>query len=80
MDPTIPEPPESPRLLRPRTVGEILTDAFELYRRHWQNLFVIVAVIVIPLSFAQVSERRGDKAEAERRLRRSREAEAQGPR
>ena len=54
MDPTIPEPPESPRLLRPRTVGEILTDAFELYRRHWQNLFVIVAVIVIPLSFAQV--------------------------
>jgi len=54
MDPTIPEPPESPRLLRPRTVGEILTDAFELYRRHWQNLFVIVAVIVIPLSFLQV--------------------------
>jgi hypothetical protein len=54
MDPTIPEPPESPRLLRPRTVGELLTDAFELYRRHWQNLFVIVAVIVIPLSFLQV--------------------------
>ena len=54
MDPTIPEPPESPRLLRPRSVGELLTDAFELYRRHWQNLFVIVAVIVIPLSFLQV--------------------------
>ena len=31
-------------------------------------------------ALAQVSERRGDKAEAERRLRRSREAEAQGPR
>ena len=54
MDPNIPEPPGSPRLLRPRTVGELLTDAFELYRRHWQNLFVIVAVIVIPLSFLQV--------------------------
>ena len=31
-------------------------------------------------ALAQVSERRGDKAEAEQRLRRSREAEAQGPR
>jgi len=30
-------------------------------------------------ALAQVSERRGDKAEEERRLRRSREAEAQGP-
>ena len=54
MEPRIPEPPGSPRLLRPRGVGEILVDAFQLYRRHWQNLFVIVAVIVIPLSFAQV--------------------------
>jgi len=49
-----PEPPSSPRLLRPRGVGEILRDAFELYRRHWRNLIVIVAVIVIPLSFVQV--------------------------
>jgi tetratricopeptide (TPR) repeat protein len=31
-------------------------------------------------ALAQVSERRGDKAEAEQRLRRSREAEAKGPR
>jgi hypothetical protein len=31
-------------------------------------------------ALAKVSERRGDKAEAEQRLRRSREAEAQGPR
>ena len=54
MDPQIPEPPGSPRLFRPRRVGEILTDAFGLYRRHWQNLIVTVAVIVIPLSFAQV--------------------------
>jgi hypothetical protein len=54
MEPRIPEPPGSPGLLRPRRVGEILVDAFELYRRHWQNLIVLVAVIVIPLSFAQV--------------------------
>lgn len=54
MEPRIPEPPGSPRLLRPRGVGEILTDAFELYRRHWQNLILIVAVIVIPLSILQV--------------------------
>jgi hypothetical protein len=54
VEPPIPEPPGSPRLLRPRGVGEILTDAFELYRRHWQNLILIVAVIVIPLSFLQV--------------------------
>jgi hypothetical protein len=54
MDPSIPEPPGSPRLLRPRGVGEILSDAFELYRRHWQNLIVIVAVIVIPLRLLQV--------------------------
>lgn len=54
MEPRMPEPPESPRLLRPRRVGEILVDAFALYRRHWQNLIVIVAVIAIPLSFAQV--------------------------
>ncbi len=54
MEPRLPEPPGSPRLLRPRRVGEILADAFALYRRHWQNLIVIVAVIVIPLSFVQV--------------------------
>ncbi len=54
MDSSIPEPPGSPRLLRPRGVGEILGDAFALYRRHWQNLIVIVAVIVIPLSLVQV--------------------------
>jgi hypothetical protein len=54
MEPRIPEEPGSPSLLRPRGVGEILGDAFRLYARHWQNLFVIVAVIVIPLSVAQV--------------------------
>jgi hypothetical protein len=54
MDPRIPEPPGSPSLLRPRGIGEILGDALKLYQRHWRNLIVIVAVIVIPLSIAQI--------------------------
>ena len=54
MEPRMPEEPGSPSLLRPRRVGEILTDAFRLYARHWQNLIVLVAVIVVPLSILQV--------------------------
>jgi hypothetical protein len=54
MEPRIPEEPGSPSLLRPRRVGEILGDAFRLYARHWQNLIVLVAVIVVPLSILQV--------------------------
>src|SRR3972149_6312887 len=54
MDPHIPGPPGSPRLFRPRSVGEILTHALELYRLHWQNLIATVAIIVIPLSILQV--------------------------
>jgi hypothetical protein len=54
MDPRLPEPPGSPRLLRARGVGEILVDAFEIYRRHWQNLIGIVAVVVVPLTILQV--------------------------
>lgn len=54
MDPQLPEPPGSPRLLRARGVGEILVDAFEIYRRHWQNLIAIVAVVVVPLTILQV--------------------------
>ena len=33
MERRIPEEPGSPSLLRPRTVGEILADAFHLYTR-----------------------------------------------
>ncbi len=53
MDPLIPEPPESPRLFRPRTVGEILSHAFQLYGQHWKNLFAMVAVVMIPLAIGQ---------------------------
>jgi hypothetical protein len=54
MDPSIPEPPDSPRLFRPRSVGEILKHAFELYGLHWRNLFLTVALIVVPLAILQV--------------------------
>jgi hypothetical protein len=53
MEPSIPEPPGSPRLLRARGVGEILVDAFTLYRLHWRNLIAIVAVVVVPLTLLQ---------------------------
>lgn len=54
MDPSIPEPPGSPRLLRARGVGEILVDAFTLYRLHWRNLLAIVAIVIVPLTLVQV--------------------------
>ena len=50
----IPEPPNSPRLFRPRGIGEILTHAFEIYRQHWKNLIALVAIIVVPLTLLEV--------------------------
>lgn len=48
------EPPmDDPTAFRPRGVGEILTAAFQLYGRHWQNLITLVAVVVVPLSVIQ---------------------------
>ena len=39
--------------LRPRGVGEILSDAFEVYRRSFLVLVSIVAVVVVPLTLLQ---------------------------
>jgi hypothetical protein len=39
--------------LGPRGIGELLGTAFQLYRRHWQRLFAIAAVVVIPLTVLQ---------------------------
>jgi hypothetical protein len=50
----IPDPPDSPKLFRPRGVGEILTHALDIYRMHWRNLIALVAIIVVPLTFLQV--------------------------
>ena len=39
----------------PRTmgIGEILSTAFQLYRRHWRTLLAIAAVVVVPLTLLQ---------------------------
>ncbi len=37
--------------MRPRTLGEILSAAFDIYKTNASKLIVIVAVVVVPLSF-----------------------------
>jgi hypothetical protein len=39
--------------LPPRGIGEILSAAFQLYRRHWRTLMAIAAVVVVPLTLIQ---------------------------
>ena len=39
--------------LPPRGMGEILSAAFQLYRRHWRTLMAIAAVVVVPLTLLQ---------------------------
>jgi hypothetical protein len=34
-------------------IGEILSTAFQLYRRHWRTLLAIAAVVVVPLTLLQ---------------------------
>jgi hypothetical protein len=53
--PPPPPPPEGtppgPGSLRPRTLGEILSAAFQIYKDNAQALIIIVAIVVVPLSF-----------------------------
>jgi hypothetical protein len=55
--PTFPPPPPPPGTppgpgsIRPRTLGEILSAAFDVYKTNAANLVLIVAVVVVPLSF-----------------------------
>ena len=39
--------------LPPRRIGEILSTALHLYRRHWRTLMAIAAVVVVPLTLLQ---------------------------
>jgi hypothetical protein len=39
--------------MAPRSIGEILRAAFQLYRRHWRTLMAIAAVVVVPLTLLQ---------------------------
>jgi hypothetical protein len=36
-----------------RGIGEILSAAFQLYRRHWRTLLAIAAVAVVALTLLQ---------------------------
>ena len=56
--PPPPGTPPGPGSIRPRTLGEILSAAFEIYKANAAKLFVVVAVVVVPLSLigALVSE------------------------
>lgn len=49
--PPPPGTPQGPGSLRPRGLGEILSAAFDIYRNNAANLLLIVAVVVVPLSF-----------------------------
>ncbi|MEX2416784.1 MAG: glycerophosphoryl diester phosphodiesterase membrane domain-containing protein [Actinomycetota bacterium] len=39
--------------LRPRGIGDILSAAFEIYKRNWQALVTMVAIVAIPVSLIQ---------------------------
>jgi hypothetical protein len=52
MSETIGQPGES-ALPRPMGVGEILSTALQLYRRHWRTLLTIAAVVVVPITLIQ---------------------------
>jgi hypothetical protein len=45
--------PDEAALPRPMGIGEILSTAFQLYRRHWRTLLAIAAVVVVPLTLVQ---------------------------
>jgi hypothetical protein len=49
--PPPPGTPPGPGGFRPRTPGEIWSEAFRIYRENAAQLWVIVAVVVVPLSF-----------------------------
>jgi hypothetical protein len=42
--------PRGAALPRPMGIGEILSTAFQLYRRHWRTLLTIAAVVIVPLT------------------------------
>jgi hypothetical protein len=45
--------PGDAALPRPLGIGEILSTALQLYRRHWRTLLAIAAVVVVPVTLIQ---------------------------
>ena len=52
MSETIGQPGDT-ALPRPLGIGEILSTALQLYRRHWRTLLAIAAVVVVPITVIQ---------------------------
>jgi hypothetical protein len=52
MSETIGQPGDT-ALPRPMGIGEILSTALQLYRRHWRTLLTIAAVVVVPITLLQ---------------------------
>jgi hypothetical protein len=48
--PPPPGTPPGPGAMRPRTFGEIFSAAFDIYKANASKLFIVVAVVVVPLS------------------------------
>src|SRR5207247_2525528 len=40
-------------IIQPRDVGQILGAAFDLYKRNWQTLMTIAAVVLVPITIVQ---------------------------
>lgn len=65
-----PPPPPPPgsggggAIAQPRGVGDILSAAFDLYKRYWQTFIQIVAIVVVPLTLIQyfLSDQLSDEA------------------
>jgi hypothetical protein len=51
--PPVPPPPSGGTTIPQRRITEILEAAFDLYRRNWQTLMGITAIVVIPVAFVQ---------------------------
>jgi hypothetical protein len=56
--PPPPGTPPGPGGMRPRTLGEILSEAFRIYKENAAKLLLIVAIIVVPLSFISAAGNR----------------------
>ena len=61
--------PGQAALPRPLGIGEILSTAFQLYRRHWRTLLTIAAVVVAPAAIVLLGDRL-DAFDVRRLLRR----------
>src|SRR6266542_2373819 len=47
-------PPRLPPLLRPMEIGELLDEAFELYRRNFRLFFGITVLLDLPITMLQL--------------------------